>query len=100
MRRLLWLVLCLASACSGACSGNDSQHQPTVPPPAKVADAGVGSGSAVIEPGKPAPLSEAMAAPYFGSGDAADGARAFALENWADAAAAFEKARATATGDL
>jgi peptidoglycan lytic transglycosylase len=102
MRRILGLLLCLASACSGACSGSDGKKQPTTPPPA---GGDAGSGSAVVvapppDPTKPAPLSESMAAPYFATGDAADGAAAFALEKWADAAAAFEKARATATPDL
>lgn len=93
MRRLLLaLVLC-------ACSG-DSAHQPTTLPG--------GSGSVALPPADakpaeaviaPAPLSEAMAVPYFQSGDAAVGAKAFALEQWSDALAAFTKARAKATGD-
>jgi soluble lytic murein transglycosylase len=96
MRRIcLLLVVC-------ACSG-DSTHQPTTP-------VGSGTGSAVAAaitidarppepPPPPAPLSEDMAVPYFQTGDAAAGAKAFALEKWADALAAFTKARGAATGD-
>lgn len=40
-----------------------------------------------------------MAAPYFTTGDAGVGARAFALEKWTEARDAFGKARAAATGD-
>ena len=92
MGRLLVLGVLLC-----ACSGNG--HQTTTPP--------VPSGSATVpadaKPAavalQPAPLSEAMAVPYFQSGDAAAGAKAFALEQWADALAAFTKARKTAEGD-
>ena len=95
-RSLLALVLC-------ACSG-DNAHQITTPGPT----AGSGSGSAAMIPADtklpeapltPAPLSEAMAVPYFQSGDAAEGAKTFALEKWSDALAAFTKARAEAKGD-
>ncbi|MCW5807125.1 MAG: transglycosylase SLT domain-containing protein, partial [Deltaproteobacteria bacterium] len=48
---------------------------------------------------QPAPLSEAMAVPYFTSGDAGAGATAFALEKWGEALDAFGKARAAARGD-
>jgi soluble lytic murein transglycosylase len=40
-----------------------------------------------------------MATPYFQTGEAAAGVTAFAAEKWKDARAAFEAARAKATGD-
>lgn len=96
MRRL-WVVLALVS-----CSGDDGHKQSTMhpipaPPPVAV------HGDAAVAPtpaptNAPAPLSEDMATPYFTSGDAAVGAAAFAKEAWADARAAFVKARANATG--
>lgn len=96
MRRL-WVVLALVS-----CSGDDGHKQSTMhpipaPPPVAV------QGDAAVAPtpaptNAPAPLSEDMATPYFTSGDAAVGAAAFAKEAWADARAAFVKARANATG--
>ncbi|MBA3395264.1 MAG: lytic transglycosylase domain-containing protein [Deltaproteobacteria bacterium] len=96
MRSLSSVVLVVCAACSG-----DNTHQPTTPL--------VGSGSAQpadaqvavvpVTPGVPAPLSEAMAVPYFQSGDAGDGARAFALEKWSEALAAFTTARVTAKGN-
>jgi soluble lytic murein transglycosylase len=89
--RLCWVTLCLI-AC--ACSGDDSHRQATLkphaPPPADAPPA--------VPPGTPAPLTEAMAVPYFTVGPAGDGARAFALEKWQEALAGFTKARATATG--
>ncbi|HLL24014.1 MAG TPA: hypothetical protein VK427_17900, partial [Kofleriaceae bacterium] len=99
MRRLLLaLVLC-------ACSG-DNAHQPTTPGPGPASGAtglpgAADAASVVIDaaaalPTTPAPLSEAMAAPYFQTGDAGEGARAYALEKWPEALAAFTKAR-TAT---
>ncbi|MDQ3334085.1 MAG: transglycosylase SLT domain-containing protein [Myxococcota bacterium] len=92
---LLALVLC-------ACSG-DNAHHVTTP-------TGSGSGSTAATPTPidakapempitPAPLSEAMAIPYFQTGDAAEGAKAFALEKWTEALAAFGKARTNAKGD-
>jgi len=91
----LWVALALC-----ACSGDN--HQPTRPPaPPPVASAPSDAG-APAEPGappQPAPLSEDMAAPYFATGDAAQGARAFALEKWAEARPAFAAARAAARGD-
>jgi soluble lytic murein transglycosylase len=89
----------------GACSGDS--HQQTTSPAVPVLAASAGSGDAAsaappqpAEPAaQPAPLSEDMAAPYFASGDAAQGARAFALEKWAEAKAAFTAARAAAKGD-
>ena len=95
MRRL-WTVL-VACACSG-----DNTHAPTTPPPAiAVAPAVLADAGPPPPPPAPvpAPLSEAMAAPYFAAGDAAQGARAFALEKWAEAKTAFTTARAAAKGD-
>ncbi len=95
MRRL-WVVIALVS-----CSGDDGHKQSTMhpmpaPPPVAV------QGDAAVAPATPtnapAPLSEDMATPYFTSGDAAVGAAAFSKEAWADARAAFVKARANATG--
>lgn len=101
--RLLAVFACGVLA---ACSGDDAHHKQTLPraePGSQVgsgagsgSDAGAGSGSAA--PLAPAPLSESMATPYFQTGDAADGQRAFQLEQWKDAQAGFTKARATATG--
>ncbi len=81
-----------------ACSGDDSHHQQTlrpVPPPvvAVTPDAGV---AAVVEAPKPAPLTEAMAQLYFTTGDAGDGAQAFALHKWKAARTSFDLARAAA----
>jgi soluble lytic murein transglycosylase len=94
MRRL-WTVLAVC-----ACSG-DNTHAPTTPPvpvAAAPADADVPVDAAPPGP-TPAPLSEAMAAPYFAAGDTAAGARAFALEKWAEAKTAFTAARAAAKGE-
>jgi soluble lytic murein transglycosylase len=94
MRRL-WVLLVLV-----ACSGDDGHKQPTMhpqPTPAVQADAAVAIAPATPT-NPPAPLSEDMATPYWTTGDASVGAAAFAKEQWADARAAFVKARATATG--
>ncbi|MEO8706568.1 MAG: transglycosylase SLT domain-containing protein [Kofleriaceae bacterium] len=100
MRRI-WLAVVVV--CAVACSGDDAHKQSTIGPKPPVGDAGsaaVGSGSGSAAPtGAPAPLLEGMATPYFQTGDAAEGAKAFALEQWRDAQAAFVKARATATGE-
>jgi soluble lytic murein transglycosylase len=99
MRRI-WIVLAVC-----ACSG-DSTHQTTTPP--NGSGSGTGSQANLTIPADarpdeppppPAPLSEDMAVPYFQTGDAAEGAKAFALEKWSEALAAFTKARATATGE-
>lgn len=91
--RLSWVLL-VVCACSGDNTHQSTARPPTTPPPvATPVDAGV------EEPATPAPLEESMATPYFQTGDAAHGARAFALEKWPEALAAFGKARATATGD-
>ncbi|MBS1118050.1 MAG: Lytic transglycosylase catalytic [Deltaproteobacteria bacterium] len=103
MRRPRWV---LAVVCAGlaACSGDDSHKLSTLHPAvvgaggSAVVDGGSGSGSAVLT-GAVAPLTESMAMPYFQTGDAGDGMRAFALEKWADAQAAFTRARTTAKGD-
>lgn len=96
----LWSVLVFLAA--AACGGDDAHKHPATargavaPPattPAPPPDAGP------TPPATPAPLSEEMARPYFTTGDAGDGARAFALEQWSAARAAFTRARATATGD-
>ena len=102
--RGLWLVFLVV-----ACSGDDSHRQGTmhtrVAPPVTIqGDASVVAPVPAVTPpaapaGTPAPLSEAMAQPYFQSGDAKLGADAFALQHWKDARAAFERARKTATGD-
>ena len=98
-------VVSLAIAAS-ACSGDDGHRHPTTPthitPPivgsdgAPPADAAT---SAVAPPATPAPLSETMATPYFQTGDAGAGATAFAAEKWSEARTAFERARASATGE-
>ncbi len=92
----LWIALALA-----ACSGDS--HPPTTPPaptaPVAAPTAPDAAPPAPPPPPQPAPLSEDMAAPYFQTGDAAVGARAFALEKWAEARAAFTAARAGAKGD-
>lgn len=105
MMRRLCVVLLLV-----ACSGDDSHRQATLHPrattPPETPAAGSGSADAVTPPapapaptGTPAPLSEAMATPHFQTGDAAVGAQAFAARSWKDANAAFERARAGATGE-
>ncbi|MBA2544596.1 MAG: transglycosylase SLT domain-containing protein [Deltaproteobacteria bacterium] len=98
----LVVVVCVCGAIA-ACSGDDSHHKSTLP---KAPD---GSGSQVAAtpdagdvgsaaPTTPAQLSESMANPYFDTGDAAEGMRAFQLEQWKDAQAAFAKARPALTG--
>jgi len=97
----LWVVLVLA-----ACSGDDAHRQSTLHPKVPTA-AGSGDAAAPTTPppappvatGAVAPLSEAMATPYFQTGDAQVGAKAFAAQKWKDARAAFELARKTATGE-
>lgn len=86
-----WLLVWLA-ACSGhAGSGSRPLDAASAPPATAPAQPPVAN--------QPAPLAETMAMPYFATGDAADGARAFALAKWSDALVAFTKARATATGE-
>ena len=85
-----WVVL---SVLLFACSGDDAHRQATLKPHAPAADA-----APPPPPGTPAPLTEAMAVPYFTTGPAGDGARAFALEKWPEAMAGFAKARAKASG--
>ncbi|MGE0870471.1 MAG: transglycosylase SLT domain-containing protein [Kofleriaceae bacterium] len=84
-----------------ACSG-DNGHQPTTLP--KPEDSGAAAAPAAPLPppvptGDPAPFSEAMAAPYFQSGDARVGSNYFAGRNYKLAKVAFERARKAATGD-
>jgi soluble lytic murein transglycosylase len=93
MRYRARLSVILAVACACACSGDNGHRQIQKP----VADAR--PTIVEVDPTKPAALSETQAVSYFASGDAAEGARAFALEKWVEARAAFTKARATATGD-
>ncbi len=93
--RLLWPLVVLVAACSG----DDGHKQSTLHPTATQTPVAAPADAAVAEPtNPPAPLSEDMATPYFTEGDAAAGAAAFAKGAWADARAAFVKARATATG--
>jgi len=104
MRPLACLVIpVVLFACSGACSGDDAHKQSTVPHPASAAPVqppgtGISAESeADAEPepaaavtGAPAPLTEAMAAPYWALPDERRAAQLFALEQWQPAAAAFE----------
>src|SRR3954469_4209999 len=76
--RGLWLVFVAAAATSAA------GDTPAVPAPAPAP--------------KVAPLSEAMAQPYFTSGDAKTGAAQFALQHYKEARTAFDAARKTAKG--
>ena len=87
-----------------ACSGDDSHRQATLPPktssqplaaPADAATAPTPVATAAVV----APLSEAMATPYFQTGDAKVGATAFAAQQWKDARAAFDLARRSAVGE-
>jgi soluble lytic murein transglycosylase len=90
--RHLTAIVCLA-----ACSGDDSHKQSTMhakPAPAPADAAPVTPPTDAAPPAATGQLTEAMAMPYFASGDAAEGAKQFALENWKDALAAFTKARA------
>jgi len=98
MRRL-WVVIALV-----ACSGDDVHRQSTMhprvmPSPAEAPATAAAPATPAAAPATSAPLSVDMARPYFQTGPAAEGARAFAAENWKDARAAFEKARASATGE-
>ncbi len=108
-RRRAWMLVLVLGACGGACgSRGQSTTQTTTTTvaagasgagrgatasDATAADAGTGSGAGS---GQVAPLDEAMARPYFTTGDAGDGARAFALEQFPVALAAFTRARAAA----
>ena len=96
MRRLCALLLVVA------CSGDDAHRQSTIHPrgASTQADSAAVAPAATppATPPAPAPLSEDMAKAYFTTGDAAVGAQAFADQRWADAKAAFTKARASATG--
>jgi len=101
MQRLCVVLLVVA------CSGDDAHRQATLHPKVP-ASPPVAAGDApppppatppVATPAVIAPLSEAMAMPYFKTGDAAVGATAFAAQHWTDARTAFEAARKTATGD-
>jgi soluble lytic murein transglycosylase len=100
MRRL-WTLIALC-ACSG---DNGHQVAPLLVPPSTASAAGSAAtppvAPAQARPGaqQPAPLTEDMAAPYFTAGDAASGVRAFSLEKWTEAKAAFMAARAKAQGD-
>src|SRR5688572_26009952 len=97
----LWVVLVVV-----ACSGDDAHRQATLhpkvpaspPPTAVVADAAPAP-APVATTAVVAPLSEAMATPYFRTGDAQIGATAFAAQQWKEARAAFELAHKTATGE-
>ncbi|HEU0032455.1 MAG TPA: transglycosylase SLT domain-containing protein [Kofleriaceae bacterium] len=92
-RLTILLVGVLASAC-GSCGGDRGAKQTSLP------TGGSGTASVpTVPPGTPAPLSETMAVPYFQTGDAAEGAKAFALEKFRDAQVAFAKARTTAKAD-
>ncbi|HUJ61724.1 MAG TPA: transglycosylase SLT domain-containing protein [Kofleriaceae bacterium] len=85
MRRLTWLLIALA-----ACSGDDT-HRHTVARPSGPAPA---DAAAPAPPAQAGALSEAMVASYWKSGDEIDGAQQFALEDWANARAAFKLALA------
>lgn len=95
-----WFVVVALYVC--ACSGDNARAPTTPPPPPPTKPPAVTVAppppTAKPDPGAAA-FSETMVAPYFASGDAARGARAFSLENWADAKAAFTAARARAQGD-
>ncbi len=95
MRRAPWLLLILVGACSGACSGDESRrHAPTTPQPA-VAVAAAGSASTpAAAPTAGGSLSESMVASYWTTPDELAGSAKFALEDYAAAKAAFEKALA------
>ncbi len=103
MRRLSRVMLVVCGVWGSACGGDDAHKQSTLHPKGTPAgsgsDAAVGSGSAAPAVATVAPLTESMAVPYFQTGDAGDGMRAFGLEKWKDAEAAFTRARATAKGD-
>jgi soluble lytic murein transglycosylase len=81
MRRAQWLVFVLICACSG----DDSRHtkRPTPPPPPTAStDAPTTAGA----------LSESTVQSYWTSPDEVEGAAKFALEEYADAKTAFDKA--------
>jgi len=112
MRRLVPVIILIASAaCSGACSGDDSHKKPTMhlpgsagpgAAPAAPATAPVAAARADDPaPGdaRPTPLTEAMAAPYWKTPDELLAAQHHALEHWQPAMAGFEAALAAATDD-
>jgi soluble lytic murein transglycosylase len=79
-----------------ACSSDDSHKQSTIPRDTAALPAELVPGAAVAaapgDPGAgsaPAPLTEAMAAPYWAAPDEQRAAQQFALEQWQPAMAAF-----------
>lgn len=80
---VLVVVAALSSTAAGDTPAAKVPAAPPPPPPAQAA----------------APLSEAMAQPYFQTGDAKTGAAQYALQHYKEARAAFELARKTAKGD-
>lgn len=92
MRRAPWLLLVLVGACSGACSGEDSHRHATTPK----SPAGAGTGSYAEQPAPTAAgsLSESMVTSYWSTPDEVEGAAKFALEDYAAAKTAFDKALA------
>jgi soluble lytic murein transglycosylase len=87
MRRALWLSLALVCACH-ACSGDDSHRHVNTPRPP------VGPGAPSTTPGTAGALSEATVASYWTTPDEKQGAAKFALEDYAAAKTAFDKALA------
>src|SRR5262245_37590410 len=86
MRRAPWLVFALICACSG-----DDSHRhtkvPTPPPPTPTA-------TSTDTPTTAGALSESTVQSYWTSPDEIEGAAKFALEDYAGAKAAFDKALA------
>jgi soluble lytic murein transglycosylase len=81
--------------CLVACSGDDSRHHPTAPhPEAAVTPVEAPADAAPVITGAPAPLTEAMVAPYWTSPEEQTGATRFALEDWTGAKTAFTAVRA------
>ncbi len=97
---MLRRLLCAAVLVTGACSGDDGHRQSTIHAqmPKVAPDAQIAPKAAAVPLGA-APLTEAMATPYFTTGDAHTGAAAFALEQWSAAHDGFAAAQKTATGD-
>ncbi|MBA3539098.1 MAG: transglycosylase SLT domain-containing protein [Deltaproteobacteria bacterium] len=99
--RQLWVTWILVVAGSAAgCSGDDSHKQPTLHTQPKVASDASTTPPIMptpLAPGTPAPLTEAMASPYFQTGDARVAADAFGLEKWSEAQTAFTAARKVTT---
>jgi soluble lytic murein transglycosylase len=92
MRRSAWLFLVAAAACSGDDSYRHHAATLKVAPTAIVqADAGPAP-----TPTSPAPLAEAMAAPYWTTGPELEGAQQFALHAWQAARDRFAAAREAA----